>query len=200
MVAQISKKQAELIKAATINRILDKITGACLGYAVKSNTTSDYYRVTTSKVAGTWHYFCTCKAGQNAFRNCKDGKCCHVKAVLEVVAAKKAMQREQEAAPAASYDVVAEAAAVVEAAENAALDAAYEARGKEMSRAKTRPREIGCDRCFERGYWQRDENGHYLCPECRAELAASARAASRAKQHATCEYCGRNHASSECYL
>ncbi len=176
------------IQSAAIFRCTDKATGLCLGYGVKSDSTSEVYSVTARKVAGEWKYFCSCPA------TCE---CKHIRAVKEVVAARrKAMQ--QEAAPAASYDVVAEAAAVVEAAENAALDEAYAVRGKEMR--KTQPREIGCDRCFERGYWQRDADGHYLCPECRAELAASARAASRAKQHATCEYCGRNHASSECYL
>ena len=76
---------SELIKAASVNRVTDKATGKVLGYLVKSNNSNDYYQITGKKVNGVCSYACTCRAGQNNFVNCKDGKCAHVKAVIEVV-------------------------------------------------------------------------------------------------------------------
>ncbi len=82
-----SQKNAtsELIKAASVNRVTDKPTGKVLGYLVKSNSSEDYYEITGKKVNGVCSYACTCKAGKSHFVNCKDGKCAHVKAVIEVV-------------------------------------------------------------------------------------------------------------------
>src|SRR5258708_24310473 len=76
---------SELIKAASVNRVTDKATGKVLGYLVKSNSSEDYYEVTGKKVNGVCSYNCTCKAGKAKFVNCKNGKCAHVKAVIEVV-------------------------------------------------------------------------------------------------------------------
>src|SRR5260221_2558475 len=117
-----SQKNAtsELIKAASINRITDKATGKVLGYLVKSNSSDDYYQVTGKKVNGVCSYACTCKAGQNNFAKCQDGKCCHVKAVIEVVEARK-----QVATPA--YDVVGAALTVVNRAmAEASIGPAYD--------------------------------------------------------------------------
>jgi len=184
MKTQKTRKPTE-IQQPVVFRCTDKAMGKCLGYGVKSDRTSDTYHVTYNY--RLHRYECTCPA------TCE---CKHIRAVKEVVEARKG--REEEAAPAASYDVVAEAVAAVEAAENAALDAAYEVRGSEMAgrRPQTQPRPVGCDRCFECGHWQRGADGKYLCPECLSELAEIA---SR-KAHATCDFCGRNHKSSTCYL
>ncbi len=174
-----SQKVLSAIQSAAIFRCTDKITGKCLGYGVKSDSSEATYYVTARKVAGEWKYFCTCPA---RCENCK-----HVRAVLEVVEARK--EFHQEAAPVASlagYDVHAAAVEVVASVENAASSAAYAERAAQM----TARRPVACDECFERGHWQ-EQGGKHLCPECVKEAA---------RKYATCCYCGGNHASSTCYL
>lgn len=78
----------ELIKAASIARVTSK-AGKFLGFLVKSNHTEDYYRVTCLKIDGACTFFCTCKAAEFGNSNC-----CHVKAVKELVAARKELQAE----------------------------------------------------------------------------------------------------------
>ena len=74
----------ETIKAATIARVTDKLTGKFLGFLVKSNHTEDYYHVTCTKIAHEVIWHCTCKAGQFG------RVCCHVKACKELCAIRKA--------------------------------------------------------------------------------------------------------------
>lgn len=68
-----TRKTVEIV-ASTVNRVTGK-DGAFLGYAVKSNKTSDYYSVTFNAVRAC--YECDCAAYS---------KCCHIKAVEEVQA------------------------------------------------------------------------------------------------------------------
>ncbi|HEX4713633.1 MAG TPA: hypothetical protein VH164_01770 [Ktedonobacteraceae bacterium] len=86
--ARKQRAPKELIKAATIARVTDKV-GKLLGWGVKSNHEEKYYQVTCAKIAGECVWFCTCCAGQHGFTGCKDGKCAHVKAVIEVGQARK---------------------------------------------------------------------------------------------------------------
>jgi len=91
---------SETIKAATIARVTEKTTGKFLGWAVKSNSSSDYYHIHCYKINGELLWTCDCKAGQHGFTNCRDGKCCHVKAVIEAETERKARQAERKAAEA----------------------------------------------------------------------------------------------------
>jgi hypothetical protein len=68
----------ELIKAATVNRVVEKSTGKVLGYLVKSNSTDTYYQVTWSEEER--RYQCNCPATV---------RCCHIKAVSELVKARR---------------------------------------------------------------------------------------------------------------
>lgn len=103
-----TRKQSEITSAA-IFRCSDKVTGECLGYAVPSDTTNDTYYVTYDHKAH--RYCCSCPA--------RTEKCKHVRAVLEVVEARREIQKEAApvaASTVATYDVVAEAVEVVKQA------------------------------------------------------------------------------------
>lgn len=97
----MARTTKETIKAATINRVTDKITGKFLGFLVKSNSSNKYYRVTCCKVAGECVWSCNCKAGKNGFANCKQGACCHVLACKEVCAARKELKKAEQGETAA---------------------------------------------------------------------------------------------------
>lgn len=166
-----SRKQTE-ITSPVVFRIAHKLSGRVLGYGVKSDRTNEIYYVTARRVAptGEWRYFCSCPA------TCE---CKHLRAVKEVVAARKELQKEA-AAEAASYDVVAEAAKVAAEAESATLDSFYSERGAALQAA----REASAAELLR------------IDAETQASMAAEA----SKRPHATCLYCGGNHNSSACYL
>lgn len=87
----MAAKVKDLIKAATIARVSDKITGKFLGFLVKSNHTNEFYQVTCTKIAGEVLYSCTCEA-----KNYGHPDCCHCKAVRELVAARNQLNAERD--------------------------------------------------------------------------------------------------------
>lgn len=89
----------EIIKSASIARVTRKSDGKFLGWGVKSNSSNEYYEVHCTKIADECVWSCSCKAGQMNFSGCKDGKCCHVKAVIEVSQARKEMKEAPIAEP-----------------------------------------------------------------------------------------------------
>lgn len=109
----MARKQKELIKAATIATVLDKLTGAILGFVVKSNRTDDYYHIQTEIIGGERVFFCDCDAHLWGY-----DECCHIKAVKEVLVTKAELARaeEKEAAEA----IIAEAEAVLAEVRNSA--------------------------------------------------------------------------------
>lgn len=99
------KQEKELIEAATIARVTDK-SSKLLGFLVKSNSSSEYYQITCVKIGNERFFTCTREAGQRGFTTCKDGKCCHVQAVIEVSEARKELAQEQAAAVAEAERIV----------------------------------------------------------------------------------------------
>jgi hypothetical protein len=92
--ARKQKTPKPVIKAASIATAIDKVTGKVLGWAVKSNSTQDFYQVQTMAFEnGAREFFCNCEAH---LWGCAE--CCHIKAVKEVLAAKAELAQE-EAAP-----------------------------------------------------------------------------------------------------
>ncbi len=119
---QATRKQTEL-KSPVVYRCKDKTTGRTLGYLVPSNTTAGVnYEVKFVDHKLT----CNCKAGQNGMR------CCHLRAIEEVMQARREMQAQQEqpvtpAATLAGYDVIGEALRIVNECRNVeAAGDAYE--------------------------------------------------------------------------
>lgn len=78
----------ETIKAATINRVTDKITGKFLGFLVKSDRTNEYYEVTCLKIAGQCEFFCTCLGFKS------HGHCKHCTACKELCEARKELAKQ----------------------------------------------------------------------------------------------------------
>lgn len=117
-----TRKPTEITQPVVF-RVTDKSTGKVLGYAVKSDSTSQTYHVTYNYHARRYECDCTCGIERKHTVECK-----HIRAVKSIIEARKEFQpgAAQPAAPLAGYDVVAAAAQVVVAAEHAALDAAYE--------------------------------------------------------------------------
>lgn len=72
----------ELIKAATISRVSDK-SGKFLGFGVKSNHSDKYYQIRCVKGLKGVTYTCDCEARQWG------KECSHIKAVRELVAARR---------------------------------------------------------------------------------------------------------------
>lgn len=84
----MATKQRELIKAASIARYTDKATGKFLGFGVKSNRGKGYYEIHCAKEAsGAVVYTCDCEAKEWGHPVCN-----HIKAVVELVEARKALQ------------------------------------------------------------------------------------------------------------
>jgi hypothetical protein len=97
-----TKAPKPLIKAASIATAIDKITGKVLGWAVKSNSSSQYYQVRSEIIGDTRVFFCDCDAH---LWGCAE--CCHIKAIQEVLVAKaELMQHEAEAAVAEAEKIV----------------------------------------------------------------------------------------------
>ena len=88
-VATRTRKTAETIKAATIARVSDK-SGKFLGFLVKSNHGNVYYQI---RCTGKDSYTCTCEA-----KLWGHAECCHIKAVRELVAARRQNELDEAAA------------------------------------------------------------------------------------------------------
>lgn len=81
-------KAKELIKAASIARYTDKATGKFLGFGVKSNRGKGYYEIHCTKTeSGAVVYTCDCEAKEWGHPVCN-----HIKAVVQLVEARKALQ------------------------------------------------------------------------------------------------------------
>lgn len=78
-----TRKTVETIKAATIARVSDK-SGKFLGFLVKSNHSNAYYQI---RCTGNDAYTCTCEA-----KMWGHAECCHIKAVRELVEARRQME------------------------------------------------------------------------------------------------------------
>lgn len=101
------KAEKEVIKAGTIARVTDKVSGKFLGFLVKSNFTQHYYEVTCLKIAGECVFFCTCEAKEWGCAECN-----HVKAVKLLCIARKALRkRAEQGVVAANIAVFCDAAA-----------------------------------------------------------------------------------------
>lgn len=92
----------ELIQAATIARVTSK-AGEFLGFLVKSNHTNEYYEITCLKIDGQCEFFCSCVAKEYG---CSE--CCHIKAVKELVAARKELAKAKHEADLEACHVIAE--------------------------------------------------------------------------------------------
>lgn len=126
MVAQVRKPTE--IQSAAIYRCTDKATGNVF-YMVKSDSSSEYYQVTWNEAMHGWD--CQCPATK---------PCKHIRAVCEVIRAKK------------EQAVIAEAVAVVEQADDLF---ARKARGDWHSceRCGNKTLQTVCGRCqLEAGY------------------------------------------------
>jgi len=98
------KTQTE-VKAATVNKIISKETGKALGYLVASNTTAGvYYEVKFIDHKLT----CNCRAAVNGMR------CCHLRAVEEVMHERRAARAAAQAQAAIIAAYLAVAASEVE--------------------------------------------------------------------------------------
>lgn len=103
-------EEKELIKAAAIAIVRTKDTKKFLGFLVKSNSSQEYYQITCTCVAGECVFSCTCKSGQNHFTNCTPDEhgtryCCHVKACILVIKARKALAAKAAQAQAEAVEV-----------------------------------------------------------------------------------------------
>lgn len=92
-------EHTETIQAATIARYTDK-SGKLLGFGVKSNHGDETYCVRFHKRNGKPYATCTCESAQYSFHNCSShpvyGKICsHIRAVLEVSAARTELKKQQ---------------------------------------------------------------------------------------------------------
>jgi hypothetical protein len=89
----VAIKNTETIKASTIATIRD-LAGNFIMWGVKSNTTADTYAVRCKKSGDRAIWFCDCKAAKFGFRNCKNGKCAHINAVVSMLQARSAHKKE----------------------------------------------------------------------------------------------------------
>ncbi len=163
------KTQTQL-KSPVVYRVKDKTTGRTLGYLVPSNTTVGVnYEVKFVDHKLT----CNCKAGQNGMR------CCHLRAIEEVMQARREMKAQEQVATPALTPVLTPVATFPVPAAMAEAQAAMELFDRECAS------KLAAADAYE------------LLAEMRRAVNEVPSFVER-PQGVGCEYCGRNHASANC--